>query len=197
MFQTCWGVIMDRTSSAVILISDNNGCELTERCHSFHPFGLLPVCIWATSLSLSLWLGLSKSPKSLTQIPEDHAGTVCFSATWPPAAVEWSHLHEWDGWLHPIEAPSSLPSSVPDAGLTCGVVVPRQKSRTSQGHAARLVAPVQGSCARRAQSPWPNRPGSEETPPQGSQWRQCGALGEGLALEMMQLVGLQSVSRWL
>lgn len=75
-----------------ILECDNGPPQLS--CHSFHPFGLLPICIWDTSLSLSLWLGLSKSPQSLNQIPEDHAGTVCFSATWPPAAVEWNHVHE-------------------------------------------------------------------------------------------------------
>lgn len=76
------------------------------------------------------------------------------------------------GSLHPVEASSSLPPSVPADALTCRVVVPPQKSGTSKVPASRLVAPDQ--------APLPDRWGPKEATSEDSQRPQQGAVRESL-----------------
>lgn len=93
------------------------------------------------------------------------------------------------GSLHPTEAASPLPPSVPVASLTRRAVR-TQQSRAGDVPARLLEAPDKGRCARGVQSPTPNRHGPQE-PSDGRQGREQGAVGVGAAVESRQVVGRQ------
>lgn len=97
------------------------------------------------------------------------------------------------GSLSPIKPAPSRPSSILPP-LSCGTIVPTQQP--AEVSATMLEAPDQRCGALRTQTTWPDGWGPQKSPDpsQWSQGPQHGPLGERLALDWRQVVGLQDAN---